>query len=105
MQKSGLPDLEIIHRRWTGFLELKCEKRKATVLQRNVAKKIKLRGTPAFVLRCVERSVETPQGNRWLIGENLYTYTIENFEKDIYVIKTFNNLCLLLDILVELNNQ
>ena len=26
MQKSGWPDLEVLHRRWSGFLELKCEK-------------------------------------------------------------------------------
>jgi len=94
MQKSGWPDLQVIHRRWKGFLELKCEKYEASILQRSVAAKIELRRTPVYVLRCVE-----------LDGGGVYSwcgykYTLENFQGE--VIKTFDELRSLLDILVEL---
>jgi len=94
MQKSGLPDLQVLHTRWDGFLELKCEKREASTLQRIVAAKIELRGTPVYVLRCVEKCVGD-------VYEVYPEYTLENFEGK--VIKTFHNLRKLLDILVELS--
>jgi len=98
MQKSGLPDLQILHTRWDGFLELKVGKNKASVLQRVIAAKIELRGTPVYVLRCVE----VDAANLGINGAYgiYYDYTIENFEGKI--IETFDDLNSLLDILVEL---
>ena len=97
MQKSGWPDLEVLHRRWSGFLELKCEKYEASALQRIVAAKIELRFTPVYVLRCVERD----KYDMVLDFKIQYIYTLENFEG--YVIKEFYDLRELLDVLVELS--
>jgi len=93
MQKVGLPDLEIIHRQWTGFLELKIEKNKCSAIQRIIAAKIALRGMPIYVLRCEEIN----------LGEELgitQVYSLENFEGKI--IKDYIRLNLLLDILQRL---
>lgn len=72
LQRAGLPDLEVIHRRWHGFLELKCGKNKASALQRSVAAAIELRGVPCYVLRCVEQSKDGIPSD----GD----YTIEDFD-------------------------
>lgn len=53
MQKSGLPDLEVVHRSWHGFLELKVGDNEASDIQRAVAAKILKRDVPCYVLRCV----------------------------------------------------
>lgn len=96
MQRAGWPDLEVLHTRWDGFLELKCEKYKASALQRVTAAKIELRGTPCYVLRCVETHMDA----NFTYSEDT-EYTLENFQGD--VIKTFYDLRKLLDILVGLS--
>ena len=103
MQKSGWPDLQIIHRRWKGFLELKCEKYEASALQRIVAAKIELRGTSVYVLRCVEHKYLNPELYNALADPLFNYYTLENFQGDI--IKTFDDLRSLLDVLVGLEKK
>ena len=100
MQKSGWPDLQVIHRKWKGFLELKCEKYEASSLQRIIAAKIELRGVPIYVLRCVEVD---PTGGHWDIGHPKYEFFLENFQGN--VIKPFCDLGSLLDVLVGLKNE
>lgn len=96
IQKSGLPDLLVIHTRWKGWLELKCEKYKASSLQRIKAAMLELREMPVYILRCVEIKYGDT-GKKNCIG---CLYTLENFQGDI--IKEFADLGLLLDILCEL---
>ena len=70
-QKSVIPDVLIIHPRLNGFVELKAERREAEPLQRDVAKAIKKRLFPAFVIRAKDG-----------IGPyswNAYDITIEDF--------------------------
>jgi len=100
MQRSGLPDLFILHMKWDGFLELKVEENKASILQRTVAAKIELRGTPIYVLRCVELD-EYGWGkfDKWY--DKRTKYILENFQNEI--IKEFYDLKELLSHLVELN--
>ena len=95
MQVSGLPDLQIIHQRWRGWLELKTEKGKASAIQRIIAAKFELRRVPVYVLRCVE----THSGALFTYSEDK-KYTLENFQGD--VIKTFDDLKELLSILIKL---
>ena len=96
MQMRGLPDLQIIHRKWKGWLELKVEKNEASVLQRMVAAKIELRGAPIYVLRCVERN----KHDMTLDFKIQFIYTLENFQGEI--IEEINDLNLLLGVLIKL---
>lgn len=98
MQRSGLPDLQIIHLRWKGWLELKVEKNKASTLQRVVAAKIGLRGMPVYVLRCVET-----EGCYYheSLAQKLMIYTLEDFEGGI--ITEINDLNCLLNTLIGLD--
>lgn len=96
MQRAGLPDLQIIHKNWKGFLELKCEDYEASALQRAVAAKIELRGTPIYVLRCVEKS----SGALFTYSEDT-KYQLENFSGE--VITPFGSLKSLLRILIGLD--
>ena len=69
MQAPGWPDLQVYHRWWTGHLELKVGKNKATPKQRKVMLDLIERGTDAYVLRWVSEGqidLETPDGD--LIG-------------------------------------
>ncbi|KKN75689.1 hypothetical protein LCGC14_0377920 [marine sediment metagenome] len=95
MQRSGIPDLQIIHRRWHGFLELKVGKNKPSDIQKSVAAAIELRGVPVYVLRCVERPIDSG-----LCGYNL---TLEDFEGK--VIRRCFRLDSLLNILAGLSPQ
>lgn len=95
-QKHGLPDLHIMHRNWTGWLELKCEDYEASTNQRIVAAKIQLRGIPAWVLRCREI-------NSRIYGIVGYKITLESFAGKI--IKEVPDLDSLLDILVEVEGH
>lgn len=74
-QKSGIPDLLVIHPRFNGFLELKVENREADDLQKKVAKDIKKRLFPAFVVRCVEYSADFKSD----IFDAAHELTIEDF--------------------------
>ena len=103
MQKNGLPDLDITHRKWKGRIEIKVGKDPARPLQRIQAVKFELRGVPVYVLRCVETCVETPRNkgdDHWLMGEHLFIYTLENFEDEVNV--KFSDLSSLLQILIDL---
>lgn len=64
MQQSGMPDLQVYHRTWTGHLELKTKRNSCTVLQREVIRSLKRRGTFAHVLRMdgVKVTVEDEDG-------------------------------------------
>ena len=98
MQRAGLPDLFVLHRKWDGFLELKVEQNKTSAVQRIVAAKIELRGMPIYVLRCREMNLTDIGLNDEIIG---YKYTLENFEgKNI---SQFDDLSELLSRLVELS--
>ena len=100
LQRAGLPDLEIIHKRWHGFLELKMNKNKPSPIQKSVAAAIELRDVPVFVFRCVEHRVE---GMYTSVIDPPLVYTIEDFEGNI--IADVGNLDGLLDILVGLEPQ
>ncbi len=100
LQRSGLPDLEVIHKRWVGFLELKMNKNGASPLQKSVAAAIELRGTPVYVFRCVEHRVT---GMYTSVIDPPLVYTIEDFEGNI--IADVDKLKGLLDILAGLSTQ
>jgi hypothetical protein len=51
MQRSGVPDLLVIHRQWKGFLELKVNNRKLMPIQQVVCREIVERWFPVYVLR------------------------------------------------------
>lgn len=102
MQRAGLPDLQVLHTRWDGFLELKCEDYEASALQQIIAARIELRGTLCYVLRCREVNMSLiGEINSLIKDEYPYEYTLENFQG--CVINTFYDLSTLLDALVELS--
>lgn len=94
MQISGLPDLQVIHKDWKGWLELKVEKGVASELQRIQAAKFELRGVPVYVLRCIER-------DSWNFENPRFGYLLENFQGE--VIEEIDNLSSLLGVLIELS--
>lgn len=94
MQISGLPDLQIIHKDWKGWLELKVEKGEASEIQRIQAAKIELRGMPVYVLRCKEENDVSHFGPQGL------HYRLENFQGEI--IEVIRDLSSLLDVLKKL---
>lgn len=100
LQRNGLPDLEVIHRRWHGFLELKCGKNKASDLQKSIAAAIELRGVPVYVLRCVEHKIE---GIYTSVIDLPLVYTLEDFEGK--VVTRINYLDGLINILADLGPQ
>jgi len=51
MQKSGIPDLLILHPKWKGFVELKIGNGKCSDIQKHQISEIKNRGFPCVVLR------------------------------------------------------
>ena len=97
LQKSGVPDLQVIHRRWHGFLELKMNKNGASPKQKSVAAAIELRNVPVFVFRCV--AFDNCAGGHW----DEYEYVLEDFEK--HVVTKVRGLDSLLDILAGLGPQ
>ncbi len=97
MQRSGVPDLQVIHRRWHGFLELKMNKNKPSAKQESVAAAIELRNVPVFVFRCV--APDNCSKRLW----DEYEYTLEDFEGRI--VARINGLDKLLDILADLDSQ
>ena len=110
MQRAGLPDLFVLHRKWDGFLELKVEQNKTSVIQRIVAAKIELRGMPIYVLRCVERDswdfvppINLKANKINTIKVPAYIYTLENFESKS--ISQFDDLRGLLDTLVKIKQD
>ena len=96
LQKSGVPDLQIIHRRWKGFLELKMNKNGASDLQKSVSADIELRGVPCYVFRCV--SFDGCKSCHW----DEYVYTLEDFEGN--VVAKIDQLGELLDVLAALGH-
>lgn len=100
LQIAGLPDLQVIHRKWKGWLELKVEKNEASALQRVQAAKIELRGMPVYVLRCVD--LRFTCGNPLGIDYG-FEYTLENFQGD--VITEINDLNSLLGVLIKLEEE
>lgn len=96
MQRSGLPDLEVIHSKWHGFLELKVEDNKASDIQRSVAARIAKRGVPIYVLRCVEIGMGDIYGG-------YFKYILEDFDGNF--IEQFFNLNELLNILIRLKEE
>lgn len=98
MQKNGLPDLDISHTRWKGRIEIKTEKDPCRPLQRIQAAKFELREVPCYVLRCAKYNPDAMHGIYWTIKD--FCYSLENF--DGKVIKWFDNLHSLLDILCDL---
>jgi hypothetical protein len=97
LQRSGVPDLEVIHRRWLGFLELKMNKNGASPKQKSVAAAIELRNVPVFVFRCV--AFDNCAGGHW----DKYEYILEDFER--HVVTKVARLDGLLDILAGLDSQ
>ena len=67
MQKSGVADVLVVHRRWAGFIELKTEDNKTSAKQKSVALNLIKRFFPTYVVRCR--------------GTNLLT--IENFHGEV----------------------
>jgi hypothetical protein len=97
-QKKGLPDLEIIHRKWDGFLELKVENNKASVIQKAISEKIIKRDRPCYVLRCITKLDVDGE----FVNFYKFKYTIENFNGEIII--EFKDLKNLLSLLVELTD-
>lgn len=94
-QRSGIPDLQVIHTRWKGFLELKMNKNKPSDIQKSVAAAIELRGVPVYVLRCVGSE------------DTFHSYALEDFEGNVIKLLGTNRRALegLLDILAGLDPQ
>ena len=78
MQKSGVADVLIIHRRFAGFVELKTGDYKASDKQKDVDKDIRKRYFPSFVVRCV-KLYEARHGESW---DQNHKIIIENFQGD-----------------------
>lgn len=100
MQRPGIPDLFVVHRDWTGFLELKVgpgrfKKNRPSDIQKSVAKKINARRVPCYVLRCVDIDTE--------ICDLYCNYNIETFDGKL--IRKFPDLATLLEILIALEEQ
>ena len=81
MQKSGVADILILHRRFNGFLELKVDKKKPSTIQQDVDKDVRKRYFPSFVGRCVQMYPNV-RGEPWDASHHI---TIENFEGDVLV--------------------
>ena len=96
MQKSGVPDLHIVHRRWAGYLELKAEKNKPSQLQRRQGHLLRERHYPCWVFRCVDTVLDG-------YGPPCWRYTLEDFEGN--AVATVPNLEGLIDVLVELRDK
>lgn len=103
MQKAGISDLQVIHRRWKGFLELKMNKNKPSDLQVKFAKKVITRGVPCYVFRCVETLTYggAKSSDPWTYPD--YIYQLEDFYGKI--IAKVNRLNRLIDILAELESK
>lgn len=74
MQKTGVADVLVVHRRWAGFLELKVGDNKTSDKQKDIAKDLIKRYFPTFVIRCRELDIT---GGNW---EGRCIITIENFQ-------------------------
>lgn len=59
MQQSGWPDLHIVHREWTGWMELKMRSAKLRASQEKICKALVARGVPVVVGRVWGEEVET----------------------------------------------
>lgn len=92
MQRAGLPDLEVVHKDWKGYLELKVGKNDTSTIQRVTAAKLILRGCQAYVFRCCKIDTE--------VYGYYYIYTLETF--DGIEIAKFHNLNELLPTLLNL---
>jgi len=92
-QKRGVPDLHIVHRRWAGYLELKCQKNKVSQIQKVQGNRLRDRNYPCFVFRCVAAVVHQGVAVSW-------RYTLEDFNGN--VVAKVPNLEGLIDVLVEL---
>lgn len=100
MQKNGLPDLDITHRKWKGRIEIKIEKDPVRPLQRIQAAKLELRGVPVYVLRCKEYTYcHSMYATEQRFGIKDCGLTLENFQGE--VIETINDLSSLLGVLVS----
>ena len=79
MQKAGVADLLVVHRRWTGFLELKTEDNTASKKQIDVDKDLQKRYFPSFVVRCARGMGPGRHVDVW---DNV-ALTIENFQGEV----------------------
>ncbi len=59
MQKVGIPDFQCIHRRWSGFIEIKTGKGQCSLIQKKVIRELKDRYYPALVLRPTELTIRS----------------------------------------------
>lgn len=98
MQRRGIPDLEVIHRKWHGFLELKVDKNTASDVQKKVAKKIALRDVPVWILRCTDIDISKLNLAKW---NKMYKITLEDFNGKL--IAKVNRLDMLIDVLVDID--
>ena len=81
MQKSGVADILILHRRFNGFLELKVDKKKPSYIKKDVDKDVRKRYFPSFVARCVQLVPDERQlAHLW---DGNHRITIENFEGEV----------------------
>ena len=97
MQRAGIPDLHIVHRRWAGYLELKVQDNKTSSVQKKVGNEIRDRNYPCYVFRCIDVKFNSRgTATSWL-------YVLEDF--DGVAITSVPNLEQLLDILVELKSK
>jgi hypothetical protein len=51
MQRAGVPDLYVAHRKFHGWLELKVDNNSCSTLQKIVLRDLNARGVAAYVLR------------------------------------------------------
>ena len=62
--RSGIPDLFVANRKWSGWIELKIGNKKPTDLQVVCMKDLLCRGVPSFVVRGYESSMVCELWNR-----------------------------------------
>ena len=65
-QKSGMPDMYVAHREWSGWVEFKVLNNSASKLQMMKLKTLLVVGVPAFVVRLKENIVYCELGKETL---------------------------------------
>jgi len=80
MQKSGVPDLLVIHRKWRGFLELKIKNRDLSPLQKHVCQELVDRWFPVYVLRFNNKlnNITIEDWEEHKIGSSNYNDLLDN---------------------------
>jgi hypothetical protein len=72
MQRAGLPDLHITSAIWTGYIELKRDKRKPTKLQEMIMRRIIACRGKAFVVRNHGDGLQIEMWNGIILGHCKY---------------------------------